>query len=272
MKKLLLKISIIVIIVILAYFKTLPSDSMTDITNNSSSEQQESLKIIQDESRDKLKELKKILDEKKEVEVFTAAKELFVKQISCITEKTCTQSVDNQFYDKKLDPANTILRRSLEILNRVSLEDDSKLSEITDDELLSVIGINHLSSSFLAYNLLIRKGADSFLKTKSMAFEFKGDDALSYLKQFRSESLLQDERLVEVRSEIINHYIANKDNDTIGIILDELNMHKLDKDILSNVLTVSCDKFKPFDTEVKKMIKVKLRKIAKSISQKNICQ
>lgn len=224
------------------------------------------------QKKEELSKLESIMNSDEEKPVFDSANNIFEKQLECISDKSCLQDQNARFYDSKLDPAMTILRKSLELLNKVSLDDSSRLNDINTDDLLKVVATGHISSSFLAYTILLRKGNNDFLRTKDIAMNFDGNTAVNYIQQFKNSMLLTDENAIAVRDEVVKHYIQNKDQNTAFGVIKELTLHPVSEGAVSEILEISCKKHGPFTTEPKKILLNQLNKLAKAINQESACQ
>lgn len=213
-----------------------------------------------------------IIENDKNEEIYPQALDFSKKQVKCILDKTCTQGENARFYDPKLDPANTILRKSLEVINQITLMDSDKLILIEDNHLLDVLKVEHPSSSFLAYTLLLRKGKDSFKKTFDMAQDLTSDSAINYIRQFKNKVLASDDEFATKRDELVMNYLKTGDHYTVSQLVKELNKHDLSNDMTKSIIDTSCSKLKPFDTEAKNITKLQLKKLSRSINQTSVCQ
>lgn len=219
-----------------------------------------------------IEKFNEVLKKDTQVEIYPQALEFSKKQVKCILEKTCTEDPSSEFYDPKLDPANTILRKSLEVINRISLMDSEKLDLIEDDHLLDVLKVGHTSSSFLAYTILLRKGKDSFMKTVEGAKNFAEDDAINYLRQYKNVVLSEDENFRQVRDDLIDHYLRSGNGYTVQEVLKEVQKHKLSDAKIADIVEITCNQLVELKTESQKMTKVQLKKLAKSINMSSVCQ
>ncbi|MBD64441.1 MAG: hypothetical protein CME62_04500 [Halobacteriovoraceae bacterium] len=204
---------------------------------------------------DKLNKLNEFITEDKNIEVLENVISILDDQLKCIKDKSCIQSKESRFFDEKLDPAYTVIRKAMEIINRLTLLDPEVHQKLQDEQMVAVVELEQPSSLFLTLNILMRKGKESFYKTWETAFGLKGVNAQTYLKFLRTQALVNDNDISKVER-LTQNYLS-KDNETIPLIVDELSHHKKLASRYEKLLGTACEHM----SQEEKNYKVELEKL-----------
>jgi hypothetical protein len=178
--------------------------------------------------------------------VFSTVKGAFKVLLNCILNKTC---VENEGANGVGESAFSKLKKTLDILSLLSIDDSLFLEQIQDGDLISIIKMDHRETAFLSYTLLLRKGNQHFSKIFKHVDGFTNDQLILFLRNFQNKMLLTDVSFQDKREELLSRIVTKSDISFSSDLIRVIEKIDFEEDELRLYLESFCKKITSESTE-----------------------
>jgi hypothetical protein len=179
--------------------------------------------------------------------------------LNCIKQGACLS--DNNIVSQTR-PALIKLKKVLNVLSILTVDESHFLDQVDDRDLLSIINLKDQSTSFQSYTLLLRKGNIHFYKVLDHVANFENKEIILFTRNFQNDFLFEDQNHEVNRQKIFTDFVENASLSFSYDLINTFSKISFDQEELKVYLNLFCEKVEGTNTEPSRLLQNSINRLS----------